>query len=162
MRGPNPSRAILAGFVATLVMTMIMYVAPAMGMPKMDIAAMLGSMLSSQMPAPYSGAWWSGLLLHFINGTIIFPLIYGYLLYTVLPGAAWAKGLTCGIILWFLAQIMVMPMMGMGVLSSKTPQPMMSVAGSLIGHVIYGLILGAIAGDQALRAGREHEQPHAA
>ena len=45
MEKANVSRALLAGFVATLVMTMMMYAAPLMGMPKMDIAAMLGSML---------------------------------------------------------------------------------------------------------------------
>ena len=41
---------------------------------------------------------------------------------------------------------MVMPMMGMGLFSSVARQPIMSVAGSLIGHLIYGGILGAMVG----------------
>jgi uncharacterized membrane protein YagU involved in acid resistance len=133
-------------------MTMIMYAAPMMGMPKMDIAAMLGSMLNGgQMPQPSSGSWLIGMMMHFVNGTIIFPLIYAYVLYRVLPGAPWLKGLTWGVILWLLAQLMVMPMMGMGFFSSNAPQALMAVMGSLLGHVIYGVVLGSIAG--ARRAG---------
>lgn len=145
----NVGRAIVAGFVATLAMTMLMYGAPMMGMPKMDIAAMLGSLLGQGMPAAASGAWWLGMVMHFIDGTIIFPLIYVYLLYAVLPGAPWLRGATWGLILWAIAQSMVMPMMGMGFFSSAAPQPMMAVAGSLIGHLIYGCFLGAIAGRRA-------------
>jgi vacuolar-type H+-ATPase subunit I/STV1 len=63
-----------------------------------------------------------------------------------------------GVILWFLAQVMVMPMMGMGVFSSRTPEPAMAVLGSLMGHLIYGAILGALAGVQALRLPRVAHQ----
>ena len=138
-------RTIVAGFIATLVMTVLMYGAPMMGMPKMDIAAMLGSMLAQGMPAPLSGAWWVGMMMHFVNGIIIFPLLYAYALYPVLPGAPWLKGATWGLILWAIAQAIVTPMMGMGFFSSAAPQPMMAVAGSLLGHLVYGGILGAMA-----------------
>ncbi len=154
MHGANPSKAILGGFVATLVMTMMMmYAAPMMGMPKMDIAAMLGSMFAGgQMPAFYSGAWWMGMLIHFVNGTIIFALLYAYLLHPILAGGPWLRGLEWGLVLWFLAQVAVMPMMGMGVFSANSPRPAISVMASLIGHAIYGIVLGAIAGPQAVRA----------
>ncbi|MBA3806270.1 MAG: hypothetical protein H0X14_11230, partial [Acidobacteria bacterium] len=109
MNRPNMGRAILAGFIATLAMTMVMYVAPMMGMPKMDIAAMLGSMMSKQMPAPMSGGWLMGMMMHFVNGTIIFPPIYAYLLYPILPGSPLLKGVVWGLILWLLSQMMVMP-----------------------------------------------------
>ena len=159
MEKANVSRALLAGFVATLVMTMMMYAAPLMGMPKMDIAAMLGSLLNGgQMPAPMSGPWLMGMVLHFVNGTVIFPLIYAYLLYGILPGSKWVKGMLWGVILWLIAQVMVMPMMGMGLFSSKTPQPAMAVMGSLMGHLLYGAILGALAGVQAVRLSRVAHQ----
>lgn len=142
MERSNVSKAILGGFVATLVMTMMMYVTPMMGMPKMDIAAILGSMMSKTMPAPMSGPWLMGMMLHFINGTIIFPLIFFFLLFRILPGAPWLKGVTWGLIL--LAQLMVMPMMGMGIFSGNAPNAMMSM-GSLMRHIIYGAILGGVA-----------------
>ncbi len=75
MERPTATRAILAGFVATVGMGVLTYAAPMMGMPKMDVAAMLGSMASQGMAAPGSGAWWMGMLAHVINGTIIFPLM---------------------------------------------------------------------------------------
>jgi hypothetical protein len=42
-----------------------------------------------------------------------------------------------------MAQVVVMPMMGMPVFSGSAPMAM----GSLIGHVIYGAVVGAIYGD---------------
>ncbi|MCI0330334.1 MAG: DUF1440 domain-containing protein [candidate division Zixibacteria bacterium] len=141
-------KALLAGFVATLAMTMLMYIAPMMGMPKMDIASMLGGMLGGGMPAAMSGSWLMGMLIHFVNGTVIFPLIFAFLLYSRFPGAPVVKGILWGLILWFLAQAMVMPIMGAGFFASKTLQPFITVFGSLMGHIIYGAILGLIYGTQ--------------
>lgn len=62
-----------------------------------------------------------------------------------MPGAPWLKGTTWGLILWFLSQAMVTPMMGGGFFSANAGG-MMAVIASLIGHVIYGAILGRIAG----------------
>jgi uncharacterized membrane protein YagU involved in acid resistance len=101
------------------------------------------------------------MLWHFLNGTIVFPLVYAYLLYAWLPGSPWLRGLVWGLILWFLAQVMVMPMMGMGIFSGNTPQPAMAVMGSFIGHALYGAILGAIAGEQAYRMGQHPQTRHA-
>ncbi len=142
---PATERTVLAGFAATSVMTMLMYTGPIMGMPRMDIAGMLGTMF---------GGWWAGMLMHFVNGTIIFPLVYALALYRFLPGAPWLKGMIWGAVLWFLAQTMVMPMMCMGVFSSGTPAPAASVMGSLIGHLLYGAVLGAAAG--AVESGAQH------
>ena len=157
MQNVNVGKAIWAGFIGTLVMTILMYMAPLMGMPKMDIAAMLGSMFTGGMPQPWSGAWWTGMIIHFIDGTIIFSLIYAYWLYPILAGSPWLRGTEWGLILFVLAQAIVMPMMGMGFFSASAPQPFMSVIGSLIGHIVYGAILGAVAGEQATHVGRaEH------
>ena len=107
---PSFLKAVLAGFVGTLAMTAMMYfVAPMMGLT-MDIAAMLGSLMG--------GNWTAGMMLHFINGSIIFPAIYAYVLYDRLPGSPVARGTLWGIALWLLAQVVVMPMMGGGLFSS--------------------------------------------
>jgi hypothetical protein len=50
----------------------------------MDIAAMLGSLLG--------GSWTAGMLLHFVNGSLIFPVVYGLVMYERLPGAPAARG----------------------------------------------------------------------
>jgi len=84
-KGPSIVRAILAGFIGTLAITMMMYfVAPVMLGHPMDIAQTLGSMLGDN--------WWAGMGMHFVNGTLIFPLIYTFLLYGVLPDGPAVKG----------------------------------------------------------------------
>ena len=134
---PNLSRAVLGGFVGTLGMTAMMYfVAPMMGL-HMDIAAMLGSMLG--------GNWAAGMAMHFVNGSLIFPAIYVYALYGRLRGSPVTKGTTLGIALWLLAQVIVIPMMG-GDLFSSGLGGMMAAMGSLVGHMVYGSLLGALAG----------------
>ena len=133
----NPVRSMAGGLAGTIVMTAMMYmVAPMMGL-HMDIAQMLGSMLGNN--------WMAGMMMHFVNGIIIFPLVYADVLYAWLPGGPAVKGLAWGVILWLLAQVMVMPMMGGGFFSMAMGG-MMAAAGSLIGHLLYGGILGAIAG----------------
>lgn len=154
---PSLSRAIGAGLVATALMTAIGMMAPAMGMPKMDVAAMLGSLFNNmQLPEPMTGVWWAGMVWHFLNGAVIFPLLYIYAIYPLVGGQDWVRGMVWGLVLWFLAQAMVMPMMGMGFFSSATPNPAMMVLGSLIGHALYGVTLGAIAGHQPSEAHGGH------
>jgi hypothetical protein len=135
---PSLSRTILGGLAGTIVMTLMMYfVSPMMGV-RMDIAASLGSMLG--------GSWTLGMMMHFLNGAIIFPLLlYAFLLFRLLPGGPLAKGIGWGVILWLLAQVMVMPMMGGGFFSSRMGG-MPAVMGSFLGHLIYGGLLGWIGG----------------
>jgi uncharacterized membrane protein YagU involved in acid resistance len=135
---PSLGRTILGGFAGTVAITFVMYaVAPILiGMP-MDIAQMLGSLLGNN--------WAAGMVLHFINGSIIFPLIYAYLLYAYLPGGPSVKGITWGLILWLLAQTVVMPLMGAGFFSAAAGG-VLAAFGSFLGHLIYGWLLGAIAG----------------
>jgi hypothetical protein len=135
---PNPVKAMRGGFVGTVVMTLMMYfVAPMMLGKPMDVAAMLGGMLG--------GSWVMGMLMHLITGSVVFPLIYAYLLYRVLPGEPWLKGTIWGLILWFVSQALVTPMMGGGLFSAKAGG-LMAVMASLIAHAIYGALLGAGAG----------------
>lgn len=135
---PSASQAIAGGFVGTVAITAMMYwVAPLLiGMP-MDIAKTLGDFLGI--------GWGGGLALHFINGSIIFPLVYAFVLYGVLPGGPILKGITWGVILWALAQSVVMPIVGGGFFSANAGG-VMAVIGSLVGHLVYGGIQGAIAG----------------
>lgn len=134
---PTFARAALGGFAGTLAMTAMMYVvAPMMGL-HMDIAAMLAPMLG--------GSWMAGMMMHFVNGSIIFPAIYLYALYGLLPGSPAIRGTIWGAVLWLVAQTVVMPMMGGGLFSSAMGG-MMAAMGSLIGHILYGSLLGVIAG----------------
>ncbi len=133
---PNAGRVICGGCVATPAMTVLMYtLAPAMGV-QMDIAAMLGSML---------GGWKMGMLLHIMNGVILFPLVYALLLYRFFPGSPLVKGLSFGVLLWLLSQLVVMPLIGAGLFSFNIGGTM-AVLASLFGHIVYGGLLGLLGG----------------
>ncbi len=135
---PSVRKTILGGFAGTVVMTAMMYfVAPMMLGKPMDIAASLGAMLG--------GSWAMGMLVHLLNGSVIFPLIFAYALYRVLPGEPWLKGTIWGLGLWLLAQVVVVPMMGGGIFSARAGG-LMAVMASLVAHAVYGALLGAIAG----------------
>ena len=139
---PNLWRAIFGGSVGTLAITLLMYEGPPMmGIPKMDIAAMLGSML---------GGWTMGMAMHFVNGVALFPLIYAFVLLSKFRGTPVIKGTLWGVTLWLVAGLVVMPMMGAGFFGTANGG-MMAAAASLMGHIAYGALLGAIAGGPAPR-----------
>jgi hypothetical protein len=62
-------------------------------------------------------------------------VIYAFLLYRALPGAPWLRGAIWGVILWFVSQAIVTPMMGGGIFSA-TAGGLMAVMTSLIGHAV--------------------------
>jgi hypothetical protein len=134
---PNVGRTIAGGFVGTLVMTLMMrFVAPMMGV-QMNIAASLAKMMHASVAI--------GLLAHFMLGTIVFALAYSYFVYRILPGAPVVRGIEWGVILWFLMELFVMPMLGMGIFNSVMGGAK-TVMAALIAHVVYGALLGWIAG----------------
>jgi uncharacterized membrane protein YagU involved in acid resistance len=146
MKNINFRRALLAGFAATIVMSLIMVMAPLMGMPKMDVPAMLGSMLSAAPATPGEPAWLIGLFIHLIIGTAFLSVIYAFISGHLPTSSATAKGAIFGVLVWLISQVMVMPMMGAGLFSSSTPSPTATLMGSLIGHLVYGGIVGSLYG----------------
>jgi uncharacterized membrane protein YagU involved in acid resistance len=133
----NFGKAIVAGLVGTLSMTLFMLMGPLMGMPEMNI----GKMLAGFMGMSEVLGW----IIHFMIGTTL-ALIYIYLFAEKLPGNGLLRGALYGLIPWFLNQIMVNPIMGAGVFASNTPSPVLMVLGSLMGHIVYGAAVGAVYG----------------
>jgi Family of unknown function (DUF6789)/Protein of unknown function (DUF2938) len=130
-------KAVLAGFIGTLAMTVALIMAPFMGMPPMPI----GKMLAGFMGLPEIVGW-AG---HFMIG-IVLALIYAQVFASRLPGKAYVRGAIFSLLPWFAAQIMVNPMMGAGIFALNTPAPFLMVMGSLIGHLVYGVVIGGVYG----------------
>lgn len=133
----NIGRGLLAGAVGTAAITMLMLGGPLMGMPKMPIGEMLGSFLHIG-----SAAGW---LMHVVIGLAL-ALIYAGLFATRLPGGPALRGAIYGFGVFLVAQIVVTPMMGGGVFSGGN-MPM--IVGSLMGHLVYGVLIGLIYGNPA-------------
>jgi uncharacterized membrane protein YagU involved in acid resistance len=136
MQQINWLRAVAAGIVGTAVMTAVgVWAAPLMGMPPMNPAEMLAMQFGGMMAL--------GWIMHFGIG-IVLALIYAFVA-PRLPGPPALRGALYGLAPFLVAQIVVMPMMGMPVFSGSIAMAM----GSLIGHLVYGGVVGAIYGHPA-------------
>lgn len=127
--------SIIGGIVATIVMTAIMFVAPMMGMPKMNPP----KMLAVTMGFPVAVGW----VMHFMIG-IVFALGYAYLFLPLVKkiSSKVAKGAIYGVVIFVFAQIM---MQVMGAIFPAMPAPqgnmMLMIIGSIMGHVIFGIVV---------------------
>lgn len=132
----HPGRAIVAGITGTIIMTIVgLVAAPMMGLPPMNPAALLAGAMGGSLALGWAA--------HFMIGSL---LAVGYALVAgKLPGPAWLRGALYGLAPWLVAQLVVMPMMGMPVFSGSAALAM----GSLLGHVIYGATVGGVYGRPA-------------
>lgn len=134
-------KSIIAGIAGTAAMTMVMFVAPYMGMPKMSAATMLSEMLGS----PVLMGW----IMHFMIG-VIFAAFYVFIINRLLRKIqnTILKGAIFGLIVFIIAQI-VMAMMS--AIFTKMPSPegtmVLMMMGSIIGHIIYGITVSLTAKD---------------
>ena len=131
--------AIVAGLAGTAAMTVLMYLAPMMGLPKMDIIGMLGSMFTSNKGT----ATILGLVTHFMMGGI-FAIIYALLWSLGIGSPTWLWGLIFGAVHGVVA-IVTMPLM-----ARMHPRPpemeggMLTMLGQLMGHMVYGLVVALV------------------
>jgi hypothetical protein len=109
-------------------MTVTVYLLATLIGVKMNFVDALATML---------GGWKMGMLVHVLNGAIIFPLAYVVFLYRFFPGPAYLKGLTFGLMLWLASQLLILPLIGAGLFSSQMGG--IRASGTLLlGHLAYG------------------------
>ncbi|MCH7574847.1 MAG: hypothetical protein IIA59_06950 [Candidatus Marinimicrobia bacterium] len=135
MNIPKFQKVVICGVAGTFAMTAIMLFGPVVGMPKMDMGEMLGTM-NPIMELPYSLGW----MLHFVIG-IILAYIYAAFLYDKLPFEGWTRGAIYSLIPFMVMQAVLGPMMGMGFFSGGD---MMAIVASLIQHLVYGGVMGLV------------------
>ena len=138
MNGSNVLKGMVAGFVATIVLSALMVMKSMMGlMPQLDVITMLAKMMGGLSPAV-------GGIAHFMIGSIVWGGLFAWL-NPHLPGQAhWLKGIIFGTGAWLLMMIAVMPMAGAGLFGTNLG--MMAPVMTLILHVIFGAVLGGVYG----------------
>lgn len=128
-------KAVVAGMIGAVVMSAVgLWGAPMMGMQKMNPA----DMLAMQMGGSAVVGW----LAHLMIGAIL-AVIYLGVAVSRLPGPPAIRGALFSIAPWLVAQVVMMPIIGMGFFSGSFALAM----GSLIGHLVYGAVVGAIVGE---------------
>jgi Family of unknown function (DUF6789) len=133
----NVGRGIVAGLVATAVLSVIMILKGMMGlMPQLNVIAMLGSMMDTS-----SAIAWA---IHFMIGAIAWGAGFA-ILFNLLPGkSSTGKGISLGIAAWLMMMVLVMPMAGAGMFGMN--MGMMAPVMTLVLHLIFGAVLGAAFG----------------
>ncbi|MBI4337026.1 MAG: hypothetical protein HY683_04265 [Chloroflexi bacterium] len=138
---------VVAGLVGTAVMTMLMYSAPVMGMPKMNIAQTLGTMVLPQG----SSAFIMGMMMHMVNG-VIFVAIYAAVWNAFGNNVTWWSGLIFGAVHSLVAAVGMGMLMGIHkeVKAGRLPSPMSGgtkgMAGMVMGHLLFGLVVALVYG----------------
>ena len=99
----DPIRALKAGILGTVIMTIVMYSLPLIGLPSMDIMAALGSVFPFKT-SPYI----LGALIHLVNG-ISLALIYVLFFHFWLPGPYWLRGMLFSLLPWLFAITLLGP-----------------------------------------------------
>jgi len=144
----NATRAVRAGLGGTIAMTLLFLFEPLVGLPKIAEGGILSTVMSvsvAHFPVGFAGGW----AIHFLVG-ITLALLYAWLFVGRLPGTPPVRGALYGGLVFVAAQLALMPLVGAGVFSSGDVQ---RLAGSLIGHLAYGGVLGWIYGEPTVVPG---------
>lgn len=147
-------KSIVAGFGATIILSLLMILKATMGMlPAMNAIVMLSHLGHKLVGLPLSPA--TGWVLHFLIGSLLWGVLYAWS-YHMLPGkSAVPKALAFSVIAWLLMMVVVMPMAGKGLFAAHIG--IMAAVATLVLHLVWGLVLGLIYQVLASHTGRaEH------
>lgn len=141
--------AIVAGLVGTAVISILMAMGPRMGMPRMAIWELLGSMFNKD------GNNALGWVMHFVAG-VVFAILYAALWAAGIGSATLVSGIVFGAVHFLIAGLMMggMPRLHAGIKAGTVQAPgvlmlnagVMGFMGGLIGHVVYGLVVALVYG----------------
>ena len=132
----NMLKGILAGFIATITLSLVMIIKQAIGfIPELNPIHIITQMINTQVPI----LGWIG---HFFIGPILWGILFSFLS-PLLPGAHWFRGVIFSTGAW-LVMIIIMPMAGTNLYNLT--MDMMAPIAALMMHWIFGIVMGATYG----------------
>jgi len=137
----NLGKSIIAGFAATVVLSLLMVMKMVMGvMPDLNVIKMMTAMAHGMMGTPALPV--VGWAMHFMIGSVAWGGLFA-LIGKTLPGSGFiGKGMLFGVLAWLLMMVMVMPMAGAGFFGLSLG--MMAPVMTLMLHLVYGAVLGIV------------------
>ena len=135
MTSGNWLKGMVAGFVATTVLSTLMLMKMMMGvMPELNPIKMISDMLGAS-PAV-------GWVMHFMIGSVLWGSLFAWLDPNIPGEGHWLRGILFGVGAWLVMMIVMMPMAGAGFFGSHLG--MMAPVMTLVLHVVFGFVLGAV------------------
>lgn len=125
------TRAVVAGFVATLAMIFLGFIATQLGAPFLDWSRALGGFFGDN---PWFGYF------SFLAVGVVIAMVYVGLFHDRLPGTSWKRGLFFAVLLWLITGVLFSPLFHMGFFMGSV----MVALGTLVSYMVYGAILGFI------------------
>jgi Family of unknown function (DUF6789) len=133
----NSMRGMLAGFVATLVLSGLLLLKSTMDLvPELNIIRLLVSLGSITVVQ----AWMD----HFIVGVVVWGLLFGVYDSLATRPAHWLKGIIFGVFAWLMMMVVFMPLAKAGIFGFRLGP--MAAAVTLAYHLVYGAVLGTTYG----------------
>lgn len=153
---PHPSAllATLGGAVGTVLLTALLFLSPALGVPFVDVPRLVGGVFTSDPAA----AFWLGYAIFFLGGWLVFPVGLA-MAWPLLPGGAevtfphaLVKGLLLGAAFWTLSGLLL-PLLGALSRLDGMANPGFFALGEgipaaavvLLGHLLYGVAVAVVA-----------------
>ena len=141
MKHTDLGEGLLAGLVATAVMSVLMLVNARVGVvtqpDTIQILAELSGTYIGLGPSPAAG-W----MLHILIGTILWGTLFALLANRLPFRGFWAKGLVFGVLAWLLMMLVVMALGGAGWFAMAIG--IGAAVTQLVLHLAYGLVLGLV------------------
>jgi cytochrome c biogenesis protein CcdA len=131
--------AIIAGSTGRMAMLLIIYGGPLIGLPRIDVVGMLGSLAapSKQEAATLGGA------IHFTLG-ILFSLIYAGLWSLGIGSPTWWWGLIFGAIHGMLIVLLLLVVMNMYSQLSQLINGRVVMIAILLNHMVFGVVVALV------------------
>jgi uncharacterized membrane protein YagU involved in acid resistance len=147
------TKSLIAGILATGIMSIVLFVISMMGLPELSPPDMLAAMLGFSVSTGWS--------IHFIIG-IIFALSYTfYFEPKVKIKNSYFKGIVFGLSVFVFAQIFLGIMSTFLTMPESNDSNLSIMVSSILGHIFFGLAVAAIVGNPDKLAGvgfRDHHE----
>ncbi len=132
----NVANTVLAGIAGTAVITGMMLLLSALGMPDIEYGTMIAAFTHT---SPVVG-W----IMHFIMG-IVLAFLYVNFFRDEINGPYAIRGLIYSVLPWGITLIMLFPMLGMTSISANSQSPGIFIVSTMVAYLAYGFVMGAIA-----------------
>jgi len=133
----NFMKGMIAGFVATLVLSGLLFLKSTMNLvPELNLITLLTNLGSISIVQ----AWMD----HFIMGVLVWGLLFGAYDASAERPAHWLKGIIFGVFAWLVMMVLFMPLAKAGFFGYRLGP--MAAAVTLIYHLVYGAVLGTTYG----------------
>ena len=136
MTAKNWLKGMVAGFIATVALSVLMLMKQRMALvPQLNPIEMLTKMVGG------SAVGW---VPHFLIGSVVWGSLFPIFDARVPAGSHWLNGILFGIGAWIFMMVLVMPMAGAGLFGMALG--IMVPIATLVLHLIYGAVLGGTYG----------------